>query len=94
MFKKLIVILILGFVASASFADRKKFVNGEEAYEILNEGKIIYSTKHLSWNGFDHHVLKDGYLWLCTIYQNSQKVGHEVQPLPSYSFYCDAYEAQ
>jgi hypothetical protein len=91
MFKKIIVILILWFAASASFAEVLKTLKGKEAYEILNDGKIISSKEHISWHGYDYHVLKDDYFWWCTI---AQGVNDKLQPMPSYNFVCYAYEPQ
>ena len=111
MFKKIIVILIFGFAASASFAEERKKVEhpegtfyapdvvkiaeANEAYKILETGKIIYSERdHFMEDWYDtwnYNVLEGGYFWQCIVSGSLKK---ETSKPMSYSFRCYAYEPQ
>ena len=110
MFKKIIVILIFGFAASASFAEERKKVEhsdgiiapdvvkiaeANEAYKILETGKIIYSERdHFmeDWSdNWNYNVLEGGYFWQCIVSGSLKK---ETSKPMSYSFRCYAYEPQ
>ena len=118
MFKKIIVILIFGFAASASFAEERKKVEhsdgiiapdvvkiaeANEAYKILETGKIIYSERdHFMEDWFDtwnYNVLEGGYFWQCIFtgsfkYEVLEGLKKATSEPMSYSFRCYAYKPQ
>ena len=88
MFKKIMAVLVLAFVPNASFAEMVKYLSGDAAYKILNEGKIIHTKAQSSWNGTQHFVLKDDYFWVCSV---TQDFTPKLTPLNDYILECSAY---
>lgn len=88
MLKKIMAVLVLAFVPNASFAEMVKYLSGDAAYKILNEGKIIHTKAQSSWNGTQHFVLKDDYFWVCSV---TQDFTPKLTPLNDYILECSAY---